>query len=192
MTDRISAQQFSAADGVADWRVLFSSACTLFRTRSFATGVALVDEVGRLADAANHHPDVDLRYTSVTVRLRSHDVDGLSRRDVELARRISQAARELGVAADPSAVESAGLVVDALGAALLPPFWRAVLGEADASRPQRGRLHVSVPPAEAEARIAAALAAGGRLVSDADAPQWWTLADPEGTEVDVATETGRD
>jgi 4a-hydroxytetrahydrobiopterin dehydratase len=192
MTDQISAQQFSAADGVADWRVLLSGACTQFRTGSFATGVALVDEIGRLADAANHHPDVDLRYTRVTVRLRSHDVDGLSRRDVELARRISQAARELRIAAEPSAVESAGLAVDALVPAQLPPFWRAVLGSADAPRPRLGRLYVSVPGDQAEARVAAALAAGGRLVSDADAPRSWTLADPEGNEVDVATERRRD
>ena len=64
----------------------------------------------------------------------------------------------------------------------------------DAPRPQRNRIHidVSVPHDQAEARIAAALAAGGRLVSDARAPSWWTRADPEGNEVDVATWLGRD
>jgi 4a-hydroxytetrahydrobiopterin dehydratase len=40
--------------------------------------------------------------------------------------------------------------------------------------------------------VAAALAAGGRLVSDEHAPEWWTLADAEGNEVDVATWQGRD
>ena len=58
----------------------------------------------------------------------------------------------------------------------------------DAARPQRNRIHidVSVPRDQAETRIAAALAAGGRVVSDAHAPHWWTLADPEGNEADVA------
>jgi 4a-hydroxytetrahydrobiopterin dehydratase len=64
----------------------------------------------------------------------------------------------------------------------------------DAPRPQRNRLHVDVwvPHDRAEERVAAALAAGGRLVSDAQAPAWWVLADPEGNEVCVATWRARD
>jgi 4a-hydroxytetrahydrobiopterin dehydratase len=63
-----------------------------------------------------------------------------------------------------------------------------------AARPQRNRVHVDafVPHDQAGDRIAAALAAGGRLVSDDHAPTWRTLADPEGNEVDVATTLGRD
>lgn len=107
MTDQITPSQFRHASGVDDWRILSSgAAATTFRTGSFATGVRLIDEIGRLADAANHHPDVDLRYPSVTVRLISHDVDGLSQRDVALARQISDAARTLGIPADAPAVES--------------------------------------------------------------------------------------
>ena len=51
------------------WRVVRDDASAHFRTGSFAAGVALVDAIGRLADAANHHPDVDLRPDGVTVRL---------------------------------------------------------------------------------------------------------------------------
>ena len=53
-------------------------------------------------------------------------------------------------------------------------------------RPRRNRIHldVYVPEDQAAVRVAAALAAGGRLVSDAHAPRWWTLADAE---VDVAS-----
>ncbi len=82
MTERITPRQFHEAVGVEDWRVLFGGACSHFRTESFAAGVALVDAIGRLADAANHHPDVDLRSEGVTVRLRTHDIGGLSERDV--------------------------------------------------------------------------------------------------------------
>ena len=66
-----------------------------------------------------------------------------------------------------------------------PPFW---FQQMDAPRPQRNRIHVDVylPVDQAEARVAAALAAGGHLVSDENAPEWWTLADAEGNEVDVA------
>ena len=64
----------------------------------------------------------------------------------------------------------------------------------DAPRPQRNRLHVdvSVPHDEARARLEAALAAGGRLVTDDSAPAYWVLADPEGNEVCISTWQGRD
>jgi len=101
MTERITPQEFLEAGGVDDWRVVSGVACGYFGTGSFRAGVTLVDAIGVLADAANHHPDVDLRYPSVVVRLSTHDVGGLSSRDVELARQISAAARDLGVAADP-------------------------------------------------------------------------------------------
>jgi 4a-hydroxytetrahydrobiopterin dehydratase len=216
MTERITPARFHEADGVEDWRVLAHGACAYFRTGSFANGVALVGEIGRLADAANHHPDVDLRYRGVTVRLMTHDVQGLSVRDLSLAREISAAARELGVAADPAAVRDVDLTIDALVGADVLPFWRAVLGyrqvgdedlldphgrwpsiwfqPMDTPRPQRNRIHVDVwvPHDQAEARVAAALEAGGHLVSDAFAPAWWTVADAEGNEADVATWMGRD
>jgi 4a-hydroxytetrahydrobiopterin dehydratase len=64
----------------------------------------------------------------------------------------------------------------------------------DAPRPQRNRIHldVSVPHDQAEARVAAALAAGGHLVTDQYAPAWWVLADAEGNEACVATWMSRD
>ena len=128
MTERITPRQFSEAAGVEDWRALFSGVCAHFRTGSFAVGVALVDAIGSLADATDHHPDVDLRYSGVTVRLRTHEVEGLSERDVELARRISEAACQLGVPADPSAVQDVQIAIDALVGPEVIPFWRAVLG----------------------------------------------------------------
>lgn len=71
-----------------------------FRTGDFATGAKLFAAVARLADAANHHPDVDVRYPAVRVRLYTHSADGLTAKDAELAAEISRAARELGVDAD--------------------------------------------------------------------------------------------
>jgi len=94
MSDRIEPQRFHEAG----WRVVRDDAAAHFRTGSFAKGVALIDAIGALADAANHHPDVDLRYHGVTVRLRTHSERRLTERDVTLARQISDAARELDVA----------------------------------------------------------------------------------------------
>lgn len=108
MTEVLSPEQFEASEGVADWRVVDGMACARFVTGSFARGVALVDRIGVLADEADHHPDVDLRYPHVTVRLVTHDAGSvLTRRDLELARRISAAAAELGIDADPAALGAA-------------------------------------------------------------------------------------
>jgi len=216
MPEWITPRQFHEAEGVEDWRVLANGVCAHFRTGSFATGVELVDVIGKLADAANHHPDVDLRYSGVTVGLMADEVDGLSQRDVELARQISAAARALGVPADPTAVQDVQVTIDALVAPEVRAFWRAVLGyrekgdedlldprsrgpsfwfqEMDAPRPQRNRIHVDVfvPHDQAEARVAAAIAAGGHLVTDQHAPAWWVLADAEGNEACVASWMGRD
>ena len=105
MTDAITARQFHEAEGVDDWRVLFRGAHAHFRTGNFVTGLALVNAIGSLAEAANHHPDVDLRYPHVNITLFSHDVFGVTSRDVDLARQISAAASDLGVS--KSAVQAA-------------------------------------------------------------------------------------
>jgi 4a-hydroxytetrahydrobiopterin dehydratase len=216
VAEPITAQQFESSAGVEGWRVLGRGACACFETGSFAVGVELVEAIGALADAADHFPDADLRPGTLTVRLPMRDVPGLTERDLELARQISAAARELDVRADPGAVQDVNLTIDALSRPRVLPFWRAVLGYeqvgdedlVDASRnspsiwfqpmsgprPQRNRIHIDVwvPNDQAETRVAAALAAGGHLVSDDYAPAWWTLADEEGNEVDVATWMGRD
>jgi 4a-hydroxytetrahydrobiopterin dehydratase len=219
MTETITPHQFHEAAGIEDWRVLTNVAHAHFRTGSFTAGVALVDAIGRLADAANHHPDVDLRSDGVTVRLTTTTHDyyfWLSERDVEPARQISAAARELGVPADPTAAQSVQVTIDALVHPEVMPFWRAVLGyrqvgnedlldphsygppfwfqQMDAPRQQRNRIHIDVwvPHDQAEARVASAIAAGGHLISDEHAPAWWTLADAEDNEADVATWMGRD
>lgn len=212
MSETVTPQRFHEVE----WHVVRDDASTHFRTGSFAAGVALVDAIGSLADAANHHPDVDLRSDGVTVRLRTRGVDGLGEQDVALARQISAAARELGVPVDLTGLQIVQVAIDALVIPDVLPFWRAVLGyqglddedlldphrqgppfwfqQMDAPRPQRNRIHIDlyVPHDQAEARVAAALAAGGHVVSDENAPGWWTLADAEGNEVDVAPWPDRD
>lgn len=210
MTERLTTDEFLASEGVADWRVVFGGgwACAHFRTDSFITGAALVQEISVLAAAAGHYPDVDLRPDGVYVRT-SSGFSGLSSRDAELARQISDAAAKLNVVADPTVVQQVQVAIDALDIAAVRPFWHAVLGYAevndedlfddlrrgpsfwfqqmDGKRPERNRIHIDiyVPRDQVAARIAAGLAAGGRMVRD-NAPDWWTLADPEGNEADLA------
>ena len=216
MAELITPQQFHDADGVDDWRVLWSVAFAVFRTGDFATGVELVNEIGRLADAACHHPDLKLRAGVLEVRLVTTEHWSLTDLDLSLAREISAAARALDVTADPGHTRTWEVALDALDVDKVRTFWCAVLGyefagdtdivdpdglypgiyvqQMDQMRSGRNRIHidVGVPHDQAEARVAAALAAGGTLVTDRFAPMHWTLADPEGNEVDIATWIGRD
>jgi 4a-hydroxytetrahydrobiopterin dehydratase len=122
---------------------------------------------------------------------------------------------------NPRSVQALEIAIDALDIPAVRPFWKAVMGyddepgasgpadpisdpfgqgpaiwfqQMDAPRPQRNRIHldISVPHDEAPRRLQAALAAGGRLVTDAAAPAFWVLADAEGNEACISTWQGRD
>lgn len=221
MNERLSPTQFQDAEGTEDWRVLGEGACAYFRTGSLAAGARLVSAISELAGLDEHRPQIDLRHDSVTVRLltRRDDYLGMTSRDLELARQVSAIAREQGITADPTAVQTYIVIPGAPDIGKVMPFWRAVLGyeprpdspdedlvdphevgppfwfeQMDEPHPgEGGAIHVGVwvPREQAEARVAAAIAAGGHLVRDEFAPRWWTLADAYGNEADIATTTGR-
>ncbi len=106
VAEAITLEQFYESSGVGEWRVTANVAIATFATGSFARGVEFVNVIGSLADVANHHPDVDLRYSFVTIRLTTHNVHALSERDVTLARQISEAARELHIVANDTTKQS--------------------------------------------------------------------------------------
>ena len=221
MGERITPAQFREADGVDDWRVLSEGACAYFRTGSLARGGAFAEAIGRIQGLDDHHAAIDVRPDGVTVRLLTvtDDYWGMSERDVELARRISAIAREHGLTAEPTSVQTLLVIPGAPVTEEVMPFWRAVLGyEPRADSPDEdlvdpagigpgfwfepmeeprsdggGAVHIAVwvPHEQAETRVAAAVAAGGRIVRDEFAPAWWTLADAAGNEADIATTTGR-
>ena len=128
---------------------------------------------------------------------------------------------EPAIDADVRSVQELELAIDAIDIPAIRPFWKAVLGYADilpgagpsdplvdpigqgpavwfqqmtSPRRQRNRVHfdLCVPHDEAPARIAAALVAGGRLLSDRRSPAFWILSDAEGNEICVTTWQGRD
>ncbi len=222
MTDPITPNQFEEANGVEDWRLTSEGATAFFRTSSFAESAQFVQAISELQGVEDHKPGVDIRHDGVTVHTITYTEDyfGPSQRDVELARQISAAAGELGLAAYPAAVQSLLIIPGATNTAEVIPFWRAVLGyeprrdspDEDLVDPHDrgpafwfeqmneprgdggGAIHVAiwVPYEQAEARIKAALAAGGRMVRDEFAPAWWTLADAAGNEADIATTKSRE
>ena len=211
---QLSEADFHAAEGVDDWRALFWGAKALFRTADFAEGARFVARIAEISAEVGHSPQIDLRTDSVTVQVITIGV-GLSDLDLELARRISSAAREARLAADPAAVQHVSIAVDAVDTEGVLGFWQAALGYVRVGREDilqpdligptmwfqdkahvapRNRIHVdlSVPHDVAEQRVAAVLAAGGKMLGDKNAPAWWSLIDPEGNVVDICTWQGRD
>jgi 4a-hydroxytetrahydrobiopterin dehydratase len=168
------------------------------------------------------HLTVDIRADRTVLRLQSADVGAVTGRDVRLAHEVSGALAARGWLPTPGggSVQALEIAIDALDIPLVRPFWKAVTEYADeagselnaalldpsgrgpaiwfqqmdAPRPQRNRIHldVDVPHEAASARIDAAIAAGGRLLSDDAAPAYWVLADPEGNEACICTWQGRD
>lgn len=214
--ETLTAAQIAGQAGLEDWRVVRGALRTSFATPDMSAGAELVRRVVEAANEANHHPDLGVRYSRVLVDLVTHDAGGLTLKDVEMARTISDIAAGLGLRAEPEVRQVLGVCVDALDIDAVRPFWEAVTGfdvdeagnlvdtatgsgslwfqQMDAPRPQRNRLHVDidVPLEVVEGRLAAALDAGGVLVSASSAPAFWVLADPEGNEACLSTSAGRD
>lgn len=206
-----------AAEGLSGWAHLHDGLATRVGSGGFTAGLALVEAIGAAAEAMDHHPDVDLRYTHVDLRLTSHDTGGVTRRDVRLARTISALVADAGLTHSFAGLSLLRLGLDTPDPAVIAPFWAAVLGLEDrgadhhrriidpsgalptvwfqpsgpAEAGQRWHPDLWVDPSEVQARIDAALAAGGTLASDADAPRWWVLADPQGNRVCLCTWQGR-
>jgi 4a-hydroxytetrahydrobiopterin dehydratase len=201
-------RDFLAADDVDDWVILHGGPTAVFR-------VGNLQEAARLAAAVAEVPGLEARTLltvasdRVTVKL-TRELWGTEPQHVEVARAISGVAREHGATADRSAVQEVQLAIAAKPDAIDLGFWRAVLGyapmhedngidplgqgstvwmqELDPDKPLRHAMHVDVSVARdhAEARLAAAVAAGGVVVDDSSAPGAWILADRSGNKVCIA------
>ena len=77
----------SAEDGPA-WHLIAGKLIKTVVCDDFVSALAFVGEVGRLAEEADHHPDIDIRYSKVTVRLSTHSEGGLTDLDFEVAEKI--------------------------------------------------------------------------------------------------------
>ncbi|MGA4506819.1 4a-hydroxytetrahydrobiopterin dehydratase [Propionibacteriaceae bacterium G1746] len=216
MTDSTTRLGFDdvAAAGLADWVHIRRTLKATYRPADFAAGLAFVNRIGEAAEAANHHPDITLKWGLVAVTTSSHDVGGLTSRDLDLARAITQVAADLGIRADPLSVSEFTVALDTRDAPGTIAFWQAITGwkasddavqhrdqllpelwfqDTDSDAPDRQRFHLDIEVArdQVEPRMAAAIAAGGTLVDDSHAPRFWVLADTEGNKVCLCTCEGR-
>jgi 4a-hydroxytetrahydrobiopterin dehydratase len=202
-------RQFLAAEGVADWVVLHGGATAVFRLPSLGAAARLAEAVADVPGLEGSGALLTIADRRLSVRL-TRGVFRLEERDIQLARAISAMARAHGAVADRTAVQEIQLAIAAKPDVVDVGFWRAVLGYAsladdnaidplghgstvwmqglDADKPLRHAMHVDVSVARehVEARVAAAVAAGGRIIDDGDAPAGWILADRAGNRVCVA------
>jgi hypothetical protein len=196
--DRAAAIEFQHAEDVRDWRVLDVGASAWFDAPSLTAGAALVRRIAELTDGVGL-PDVDLRAGGVRVRISTSGE--LTRADAALARSISAAAQDLGLAADPAMLQTLQLVIDTADRPSLVSFWQTVLAyqpvgadvlgdpsrrdpllsfRESRPRPLRDRIHVDV--VRAPDAVEAARTAVGR---EPFGVYGFTLADADGNEVDL-------
>ncbi|HEY7400058.1 MAG TPA: VOC family protein [Actinomycetota bacterium] len=202
-------QDFLVAEGLDDWVVLHGGATAVFRVGSISEAAGLAAAIARVPGLDASGLLLTIGSSHVSVRL-TRGVFQLDRLHVELARSVSAVARSAGALADRGAVQEIQVAIASKPNDVDVGFWRAVLGyapraednavdplghgstvwmqELDPEKPLRHAMHVDVSVAreDSEARVAAALAAGGRLVDDSSAPAAWILSDRAGNKVCIA------
>jgi 4a-hydroxytetrahydrobiopterin dehydratase len=67
-----------------------------FQFREFLTGIDFVVAVAKAADAADHHPDIDIRFTKVICSLSTHSAGGITQQDLDMAKKIEAAQQKIG------------------------------------------------------------------------------------------------
>jgi 4a-hydroxytetrahydrobiopterin dehydratase len=215
--EKLSNQEVDDA-GLADWRKLAQALHARYLIPGYASAAAFVTSLTEVVGADDHHLDLRLSGGIVDLSLCTHE-DGLwvTQKDIDLAMKISEVAKESGLTPEPTAVTQLELALDTAHEERVSPFWSALLtgsadnkiydtvfdptgrvpslwfqGTDDHDTP-RQRWHFDLWLAEevADERIAAAVSAGGSIVNDSGAPTFTVLADPDGNRVCICTAKGR-
>jgi 4a-hydroxytetrahydrobiopterin dehydratase len=216
--DKLSTQEILDA-GLDDWRKLAQALHARYRIADFTAAAAFVAAVAEAAEAASHHPDLKIISGVVDVSLCTHE-DGLwvTQKDIDMAEKISEIARQQGLKPEPAAVTQLEIALDTANedrvarsgrscspgspdnkiydsvfdpASRVPGLWFRGTGEHQTPR-QRWHFDLWLAPEAAADRITAAVAAGGSVVDDSEAPSFTVLADPDGNRVCVCTCLERD
>ena len=202
-------RDFLNAEGIEDWVVLHGGATAVFRVGSLAEAAQLAAAIAQVDGVSGSGALLTAADGQLTVRL-SRGVFRLEAAHIGVARAVSAVARERGAVADRRAVQEVQVAIAAKPTDIDLGFWRAVLGydphdpdnaidplghgptvwmqDLSPEKPLRHAMHVDVSVARehAEERLAAAVAAGGRVVDDSSAPAGWILADRAGNKVCIA------
>jgi 4a-hydroxytetrahydrobiopterin dehydratase len=211
--EKLSAQDILDAE-LDDWRKLAQALHARYRVRDFQAAAAFVAAVAKAAEAASHYPDLKITDGVVDAVLCTRE-DGLwvTQKDIDMAQKISQVARQQGLEPEPTAVAQLELALDTANEDGVGPFWSVLLtgspgnkiydsvfdptnrvpglwfqGTDEHETPrQRWHFDLWLAPEVAQERIVAAVAQGGSVVDDSNAPSFTVLADPDGNKVCVCT-----
>jgi 4a-hydroxytetrahydrobiopterin dehydratase len=80
----------TALNSLPDWHLDGGKLVRDYKFPGFIEAMAFVNQVAEIAESANHHPDIDIRYNEVRLGLISHDSGGVTSRDINLATRIGR------------------------------------------------------------------------------------------------------
>lgn len=222
MTHVTSAQ---AQEQFPGWTVVDGRLEISVRAKDFKGAIDFVNRFTDIAEEMNHHPDFDIRYNTIRMRVVSHDVGGLTDRDTKFAEELDKLIDELELKRQPKKISRSHLVIVSPDVDAVMPFWKAVFDfkegggddepvmlvdrsdvlppiqfqqRSDATVPEDDtdpsggpvsmQVEVFVPAEFAKDRAEAAIEAGGKLLSDADAPAQWVLADLDGNRVYLRSE----
>jgi 4a-hydroxytetrahydrobiopterin dehydratase len=200
--------EFLQADGLEDWVVLHGGPSAVFVTETLADAAELARAIAQLPGLEGTHAQLTIVSKRLTVRL-TRETWKIEPHHIDLAREISRVAKSLRAVSDPKQVQEVQFAIAAKTEAIDLGFWRAVLGyepmlednaidplgvsstvwmqDIEAGKSLRHAMHldVSLSKEVAQARVEAAVAAGGVVVDESFAPSWWILADRSGNKVCV-------
>ena len=201
-------KEFLQAEGLEDWVVLHGGPSAVFVTDSLADAAELSRAVAQLPGLEGSHAQLTIVSKRLTVRL-TREVWNIETEHINLAREISKVAKSLNAVADPNQVQEVQFAIAAKPDAIDLTFWKAVLGydpmlednaidplgvsstvwmqDIEEGKTLRHAMHidVSLSKESAQARVDAAVKAGGVVVEGSHAPSWWVLADRSGNKVCV-------
>ena len=212
-----------AQEQLPGWTVVDGRLEISVRAKDFTQAIEFVNRFTNFAEAQDHHPDFEIRYNTIRMRVLSHDVGGLTDRDIKFATSVDVLIDEMQLKRQPEKITRTHLVLVSTDVAAIKPFWEAVLNfkaakddenmlvdRSDVLAPLRfhqyadssaatedvnlagalGKAHldVFVPADLAQARVQAAVEAGGKLLNETHAPTKWELSDMDGNRVFVRTD----
>jgi len=201
-------KEFLQADVLVDWVVLHGGPSAVFVTENLVDAAELARAVAQLPGLDGSRAQLTIVSKRLTVRL-TREIWKIEAEHIELAREISKVAKSLGAVANPNQVQEVQFAIAAKPDAIDLTFWKAVLGydpmlednaidplgvsstvwmqDIEEGKTLRHAMHIDVSLSKegAQARVDAALEAGGVLVDGSHAPSWWILADRSGNKVCV-------
>ncbi len=194
--EKVSNQEMLDA-GLADWRKLAQALHARYLIPDYVVAAGFVAAVAQASEADCHRPELRVTHGAVDVSLCTHE-DGLwvTQKDIDMARRISEIARENGLEPAPTVVTELEIALDTAHEDSVAPFWSILLTGSPENKIHdsifdptgrvpglwfQGTEYGSLPDV-ADKRIAAAVATGGSIVDDAAAPSFTVFADPTATE----------